>query len=120
MSSQNVHFLLDFTIHPGKLEDFAATAERMTAGTSKEPGALNYEWFLSQDRSRCRLLETYADVGAMQKHLASAVVGELLPKLLEFAAISRFEVYGTPDAQSAAVLTSVHAEIYPHWRGLPR
>jgi quinol monooxygenase YgiN len=91
----------------------------MTSGTAKEPGALEYEWFLSDDSSRCRLLETYVNVEAMQKHMAGAVVKELVPKLLGFAAISRFEVYGAPDAQSAATLTSFGAQIYPHWHGLP-
>jgi quinol monooxygenase YgiN len=120
MNSQKVHFLIDLTIGEGKFEDFATLVKLMTDGTANEPGALDYEWYLSNDRSRCRLLETYENVGAMQKHLASPVVQVLVPKLLAFATISRFEVYGTPDAQSAAVLTSFGAEIYPHWRGLPR
>jgi len=119
MNSQRIHFLVDLAIHDGRFEDFAATAKLMTDGTAKEPGALEYEWYLSDDRSRCRLLETYANVDAMQKHLASAVVKELVPKILAFSAISRFEVYGAPDPQSAAALQSFGAQIYPHWHGLP-
>lgn len=119
MNSQKIHFLIDLTIHQGKFDDFAATVKLMTAGTAKEPGALEYEWYLSSDRSRCRLLETYANVEAMQKHLAGSVVQELVPKLLTFAAINRFEVYGSPDAQSSAALGSFGAQTYPHWHGLP-
>jgi len=118
MNSQTVHFLIDFTIQQGKFESFAATVKSMVEGTGKEPGALAYEWYLSHDHSRCRLLETYANAAAVQKHLASAVVQELVPKLLTFAAIARFEVYGNPDAQSAAGLKAFGAEIYPHWQGL--
>jgi len=118
MNSHKVHFVIDLTILEGKFEDFAATVKLMTDDTAKEPGALEYEWFLSKDRSRCRLLETYANEDAVQKHLAGAVVQKLVPKLLTFATISRFEVYGIPDAQSAAALTSLGAEIYPHWHGL--
>jgi TolB-like protein len=29
-----------------------------TAGTQKEPGALGYDWYLSGDRKRCRIVET--------------------------------------------------------------
>jgi len=117
MNSRKVHFLIDLTIREGKFEDFAATVKSMTAGTEQEPGALAYEWYLSNDQRRCRLLETYADTNAVQAHLTGTVVRELVPKLLSSAAISRFEVYGVPDAQSAADLSSFGAEIYRHWQG---
>lgn len=119
MNSEKVHFVVKFAIHEGKFEDFAAMVKRMTEGTAKEPGALAYEWYLSADRGRCRLLETYANADAMREHLESAVVKELVPKLLGFAALSGFEVYGMPDAQSAAALKTLGAEIFSHWQGLP-
>jgi quinol monooxygenase YgiN len=119
MNSQHVHLLIELAIREGKFEDFATTVRSMTAGTAKEPGALGYEWFLSADRSSCRLLETYANAEAVQAHLAGPVVRELVPQLLGSATISRFEVYGNPDAQSAAALSSFGAQIYRHWHGLP-
>jgi quinol monooxygenase YgiN len=119
MTSQYVHLLVDLAIREGKFEDFAATARLMTAGTARETGALGYEWFLSSDRSRCRLLETYANAAAIQAHMAGPVVRELVPKLLASATVSRFEVYGDPGAQAAATLSSFGAQIYQHWHGLP-
>ena len=119
MNSNKVHFVIDLAIHEGKFGDFAATLKLMTDGTAREPGALVYEWYLSDDHSHCRLLETYANVDAMKQHLAGPVVQELVPKLLMFSTIKRFEVYGTPDAQSAAALTSMGAQIFGHWHGLP-
>lgn len=118
MISERVHFLLDFTIHEGKFDDFAATVKAMSAGTAKEAGALEYEWYLSEDNNRCRLVEIYADVEAMQAHMASSVVHELVPKLLGFSTLRRFEVYGAPDEASAATLSAIGAEIYRHWHGL--
>jgi hypothetical protein len=50
--------------------------------------------------------------------MAGAVVRELVPKLLTFAAISRFEVYGAPDDASANELLAFGAQIYSHWHGL--
>jgi quinol monooxygenase YgiN len=119
VKSQQEHFLIDLAIREGKFEDFVTTVRLMTAGTAKEPGALGYEWFLSNVRSSCRLLETYASAEAVQAHLAGPVVRELVPKLLAFATISRFGVYGDPDTQSAAALSSFGAQIYRHWHGLP-
>src|SRR5579871_5318560 len=101
MNSDRVHFVIDLAIHPGKFDDFDTLVQSMVANTAKEPGALQYEWFLSPDNSRCRLLETYANVAAMQAHLSGTVVRDLVPKLLAFASISRFEVYGSPDEASA-------------------
>jgi quinol monooxygenase YgiN len=118
VNSNKVHFVIDLAIHEGKFDDFAATLKRMTDGTTREPGALAYEWYLSDDHSRCRLLETYANADAMKQHLAGPVVQELVPKLLTFSTIKRFEVFGTPDAQSAAALTSMGAQIFGHWHGL--
>jgi quinol monooxygenase YgiN len=92
----------------------------MIEGASKEEGALAYEWFLSADHHRCRLLETYADANATQAHLDSSVVKQLVPKLLQLAKLDRFEVYGSPDARAAEALRAVGATIYPHWKGLPR
>jgi quinol monooxygenase YgiN len=118
MNSQRVHFVVELDIHQGKFDDFAATVRAMAAGTAKEPGALEYEFFLSKDNSRCRLVEIYADADAVQAHLASAVVHELVPKLLQLATLTRFEVYGVPDEAAVARLTLIGAEIYRHWHGL--
>ena len=117
MNSQRVHFLVDFAIHEGKLDDFASVATQLTAGTAREAGALEYEWFLNDDHSCCRLLETYANPDAAQAHLAGAEVKELIPKLLAFGTIRRFEVYGDPDVPTEATLASFGAEIYRHWQG---
>ncbi len=73
----------------------------MIAGSQKEPGALGYDWCLSSDRRRCRILETYADANAVLAHLTGPVGQEFLPTILEASSINRFEVYGDPDAKAA-------------------
>src|SRR5262249_6445444 len=118
MNSQRVHFVVEFAIHAGKFDDFEATARAMSAGTAKESGALEYEWYLSKDNARCRLVEIYAKPEAVQAHLASSVVHELVPKLLQLANLERFEVYGVPDEGAVARLSAIGAQIYRHWHGL--
>jgi len=78
MAGEKVYFKLDFNIHEGKLATFEQTAKTMIDGTKKESGALGYEWFLSEDRKSCRLLETYANADAMLAHMNETVVRELL------------------------------------------
>ncbi len=120
MTKNTVYFVVDLTIHEGKFDQFESTAKAMIAGTLKEAGALGYEWFLSADRKRCRLLETYADANAVLAHMTGPVVQQLVPKILETLSISGFEVYGDPGPEAAKMLAGVGAEIFPLWYGLGR
>jgi quinol monooxygenase YgiN len=115
-----VHFVVDLAIHEGKVDQFESIAKTMIAGTLKEPGALVYDFFLSADRKRCRLLETYADANAVLAHLTGPVVQQLVPKILETSSLSSFEVYGDPGAEAAKMLAGVGAEIFPLWHALGR
>jgi quinol monooxygenase YgiN len=118
MSQRAVYFIVHLTIKPGKLDAFKEIAEEMIAVTRKEPGALAYEWYLSGDRSRCRILETYADEGAVSAHITGRAVQELVPKLLEVSTIGGFEVYGNPGSKAAETLKAIGAELFQRWHGL--
>ncbi|MGH9498562.1 MAG: putative quinol monooxygenase [Terriglobales bacterium] len=118
--SNTVRFNVDLTIHEGKLDVFRAIAQTMIVETQKEPGALGYEWHLSRDQKRCRLLETYTDADAVLAHMTGPVVQGLVPKLLETASLERFEVYGDPGPKATETLTGIGAEIFYLWRGLNR
>jgi quinol monooxygenase YgiN len=120
MSKQTVRFNVDLTISEGKFDAFQSIAQAMIAGTQKEPGALGYDWCLSGDHKRCRIIETYVDQNATLAHLTSPVVQELVPKLLQTATLNRFEVYGDPGSKSAEILARVGAEIFPFWHGISR
>jgi quinol monooxygenase YgiN len=113
-----VYFLVDLTIHEGKLDSFEAIVQKMIANTQREPGALGYEWCLSADRKRCRIIETYADSDAVLAHLTGPAVQEGVPKMLETSSLNRFEVYGDPGSKAAAMLAGFGAEIFTPWRGL--
>ena len=120
MTKNTVRFTVELTINDGKLDEFQSIAKTMTAGTEKEPGALGYDWCLSSDRRRCRLLETYAGADAVLAHLTGPVVQEFVPKILGTASISRFEVYGDPGPKASQMLAGFGAEIFPVWHGLTR
>jgi quinol monooxygenase YgiN len=115
-----VHFVVSLAIHEGKLDQFESIAKTMIAGTLKEPGALVYDFFLSADRKRCRLLETYADANATLAHCTGPVVQGLVPKMLETSSITGFEVYGDPGAEATKILAGVGAEVFPLWHALGR
>jgi quinol monooxygenase YgiN len=112
MAAPTVHFVVSLIIHDGKLAIFEETAKTMIAGTKKEPGSRGYEWYLSSDRKSCRLLETYADAEAALAHCTGPVVRELVPKLLESATVSSFEVYGNIGPQVTAMLAGFGASFF--------
>jgi quinol monooxygenase YgiN len=120
MSKGAVQFNVDLTIHDGKLDAFENIARAMIAGTQKEVGALGYEFYLSGDRKRCRLVENYKDADAVLAHMNGPVVRESVPKLLELSHLDRFEVYGDPGPKAAQGLAAVGAEIFRFWQGLER
>jgi quinol monooxygenase YgiN len=120
MGKRMVRFTVDLTVNAGKFDKFEAIALAMITATRKEPGALDYDWFLSGDRTRCRIIETYADADAVLAHCTGPVAHELIPKLLESASVSRFEVYGDPGPKAAEILARFEAEIFALWHGLNR
>ena len=119
MSTQ-VHFLVELTIHDGKFDTFDSIAQEMIASTRQEPGALVYEFCLSADRKRCRIVETYADSNAVLAHLTGPAVQQGVPKMLQMSSLNRFEVYGDPGPKAAAMLAGFGAEIFASWCGFSR
>jgi len=120
MAKTTVRFVVSLTIKDGQFEAFDAVAKQMTALTQMESGTLVYDWYLSPDRTQCRLYESYVDGSAAIAHMTGRVVQELLPKLLGFSAISGFEVYGDPGAVAAQMLTGAGATLYQPWHAIGR
>ena len=97
---KTVRLNVALTVNEGKLAAFEELATAMTAGTRKEPGALAYDWHMSLDRKRSRLIETYADADALLAHFLGPVVQQLVPKMVEISKVDRFEVYGEPGCEA--------------------
>ena len=120
MSKNGVRLAVDFTINDGKTAEFQAIAGKMIAGSQQEPGTLAFEFYLSRDGKRCRLVETYLDADALVAHFNGPVVKDLVPKLLETSSLTRFEVYGDPGPKATQMLLGFGAEIFDYWGGLSR
>ena len=120
MVNHTVRLAVDLTISEGKLDAFQEIARVMVAGSQKEPGTLGYDWYLSGDGRRCRIVETYADAEAVLAHLKGPVVQQLVPRLLEASSLGGFEVYGDPGLKAAQMLAGFGAEVFEPWHGLNR
>lgn len=118
MTGHTVHFKVALNIDSDHFDAFDQIVQQMLAATRQEPGNLGYEFFLSKDRRRCQLLETYADADAVLAHLGGPVVGQLVPQLLAVSVLDGFEVYGDPGPTATAMLAAMGAEVFPWWRGI--
>ena len=56
MTETRVRFTAGLTINDDKFDAFESIARTMVERTQTEPGALAYEFCLSDDRTRCRLI----------------------------------------------------------------
>lgn len=120
MNKHTVRLAVELTINEGKSDEFQRITQAMIAGTQKESGALAYDFYLSGDRRRCRLLKTYADSNAVLAHFTGPVVREFVPKLLEFSRLIRFEVYGDPGPEAAQMLAGFGVETFKLSDGVRR
>jgi len=120
MVKQTVLLAVDLTVKDGQEAAFERIAQEMAAGSKKEPGTLGYEWFMSIDHRRHRLIETYKDAAAVLAHFNGPVVRELVPKLLGTASVAGFEVYGDPGPKVREMVGGFGAEVFAFRYGLDR
>jgi quinol monooxygenase YgiN len=114
-----VAYLFELTIKDGKLEEFKKQAAGYTdAVRDGEPGTLEYQWWLSEDGTRCLLKEAYDSSESLLKHLEN--VGPSLPDLMAIAPITRSEVFGELSPEARTALDSVGAQYLSHLVGFER
>ena len=67
--------------------------------TEKDPGTIQYDWFISSDNTECEIRETYENSEAFLAHLSN--LSDLLHILYEkFASDHSVAIYGGPSQES--------------------
>ena len=86
-------------IRDGMLEAFKQhAAECVQRAKEKDPGTLQYDWFISIDKSECEIRETYESSEAFLAHLFN--LSDLLSILYErFASDHTVAIYGEPSPE---------------------
>ena len=97
--TENVYWVLELAINPGRFEDLKTLMAAMVEATQRnEAGALNYEWAISDDQKSCHIYERYQDSAAVMVHLKS-FGDHFATRFAELGTPTRFVIYGTPSAQ---------------------
>lgn len=103
-------------IHDGKLEEFRAVAAAcMESVRTKDTGTLQYDWFLTDDESKCVILERYGSSDALLEHLSN--LGEIFVALLAVCEL-KADVFGDPSEELLAATAAVPTRVYRQFQGL--
>jgi quinol monooxygenase YgiN len=117
--SEHVSWLLELAVKPGQLETFKTLMTEMVESTRAEPGALVYEWSISDDGSVIHLYERYADSAATLTHLA-AFGEKFAQRFLAGVEPTRLVVYGAPSEDVAEGLSAFSPTYMPAFAGFVR
>jgi quinol monooxygenase YgiN len=95
-----------FKIHEGKLDEFLRlSAEAEGIVRAKDPGTLQYDTFLNEDRTECVIIERYRDSEAAMAHAAN--LADLSAKVLDMVTVVHGEVLGEPSPELRANLAGM-------------
>lgn len=97
------------------LAAFKEVAARALELTRAEATTLQYDWFFSDDETRCVVRETYANSDAVLAHLAN--VGELIGKLAELGGGLEIEAFGDPSPELLEAAAAFEPTIYRFFQG---
>jgi quinol monooxygenase YgiN len=95
-------------IDPNRLEEFKALAGELLRITDDDDGVVSYDWYLSEDGTRCVVRETYVDSAAVLAHLP--LVDEQLARIGELCGAAEGDILGdaSPDLRAMVGAAGVH------------
>ena len=101
--SDAISWSLQMSVREGRLNDAKQLVPEMVEATRGEPGALTYEYFLSEDGASCHIYERYADSAAVMQHLGN-FGANFAERFMECFEPTSFSVYGSVSDEVRAAL----------------
>ena len=114
-----VSWVVQCTVKDGQQDAFKELMEEMVAGTSEEPGTVNYEWFISEDGSTVHIYEKYADSDATVKHV-QGFMEKWARRFMDCVEVSGFTTYGNPDEEAREIIAPFGGKVLGTWGGFAR
>lgn len=102
--NDQVSWVFEVAVKPGKIDALRTLMEEMVESTRAEPGALVYEWFVSDDEGVVILYERYADSAAALTH-SDAFREKFAGRFMDLVDPVRFTVLGAPSDEARAALS---------------
>jgi quinol monooxygenase YgiN len=115
-----IHVSAKMKIIQGMLEEFKQQAAKcISVVKDKDPGTLQYDWFLSLDKTECEIRETYESSESFLAHISN--LREPLRILFEkFASDHSVVIYGDPSPELLENVKSrgIDVKIFSFFQGL--
>ncbi len=117
--SSHIWYIGEYSIAAGKTETFKALIEQVIElERSDGPDVLNYEFYFNDDETKFYAIELFRDSEAVLDHLQRT--GDTIPKILEVADLTRFEIYGDATKSLKDAMVPFGATMFGHWAGFTR
>jgi len=116
--SDQISWVIEVEILPGKLEAFRAIAQELIANAKTEPETIDYEWHLSPDQKTCHIFERYASSEALVKH--GQGFGAYAERFFGSCKPTRLSVYGEASAEAKAAIAELHPVYFSTLGGFSR
>jgi quinol monooxygenase YgiN len=118
--SENVYWVLELAINPGRFEDFKTLVTEMVEATERnEMGTLSYEYTISDDQQVCHIFERYQDSAAAMTHSETFGV-KFATRFMDVVKIMRCVIYGSPSAQVKDALAGMSPVYMAPFKGFSR
>lgn len=116
----HVYWIYQLEIKSGQYEKFATLMQEMIAATeTDEPGTLNYEWSVNDDKTICHVLERFESSDAALVHMGN-FGKKFAARFLEVLTPKTMTLYGHPSAKVLQALARVGAVHMPSAGGFSR
>jgi quinol monooxygenase YgiN len=114
-----IRAIAEVSIPEGKINEFRKlAAEIIDKVEADEPNTFSYEYFLSNDESKCYVVQLYKDSEAVMAHLGN--ISDLAGPLHEVAPLTGLMIFGSPSDELRQALEPVGPKIFEHWNGVTR
>ncbi len=118
--TNHVYWLLELSIKEGELNNLKDVMKEMVSATQNdEPGALNYEWWISDDQKTCHIYERYTDSSATMIHLGN-FGSKFADRVMSCVDVTRFIVYGDASNEVKEALAGFGAVVMQPFGGFDR
>ncbi len=113
----DIHYIFEADI-TGDVEALRTVVDELISATQQEPGTVQYQWYLDEERSKLFVHEGFDSSASLVTHLQNAQA--LLPKLFEHAKPAGLQVFGDPDESAAAAIGQMRGRVAGRLAGFTR
>ena len=114
-----VSWVLEMTVKPGELDNLKTLIKEMIESTRAEPGALNYQWCISDDNTTVHNFDRYSDSAAAKTHL-DGFLANYVGRYMAAVDTTRLSVYGAPSDEVKEILNGFGGVYYGLIEGFTR